>query len=297
GDAAAAPARRRCGRELPGLDRGPPRAARRRGPDRRRRDRERPRPLDHGVRDGGARESLARRPVGSEPHRAGRGRVGVLAAGAAAGCGGAAGDRARGGRARARRLRGPAPRGTRGRPGTPGGEPARRPLRAARAARGGGRARHAPARDARGPPGPVIRLLGTGGRALYTRALVGALAITIAIHVAAYMLNAVLPFRATALGATGTQVGLMFSVTAGVAMFFRPVVGGWADRHGVRVVLVPGVIVRALTSSRPHAPAPPPSGAGPGPLLSRHLAPGRGGRPRRHRAPAAGRHRVELLPR
>ena len=53
----------------------------------------------------------------------------------------------------------------------------------------------------------MIRLLGVGGRALYTRALAGALLITIAIHVAAYMLNAVLPFRATALGATGTQVG------------------------------------------------------------------------------------------
>jgi len=103
----------------------------------------------------------------------------------------------------------------------------------------------------------VIRLLGTGGRALYTRALVGALAITIAIHVAAYMLNAVLPFRATALGATGTQVGLMFSVTAGAAMIFRPVVGGWVDSHGVRVVLVPGVIVLALTSLGLHAAASP----------------------------------------
>jgi len=63
----------------------------------------------------------------------------------------------------------------------------------------------------------------------------------------------VLPFRATALGATGTQVGLMFSVTAGVAMFFRPVVGGWVDRHGVRMVLIPGVVVLALTSLGLHA--------------------------------------------
>ena len=98
----------------------------------------------------------------------------------------------------------------------------------------------------------MIRVLGAGGRALYTRALTGALLITIAIHVAAYMLNAVLPFRATALGATGTQVGLMFSVTAGVAMFFRPVVGGWVDRHGVRVVLIPGVVVLAFTSLGLH---------------------------------------------
>ena len=103
----------------------------------------------------------------------------------------------------------------------------------------------------------MIPFLGAGGRALYTRALLGALSITIAIHVAAYMLNAVLPFRAAALGATGTQMGLMFSVTAGVAMFFRPVVGGWVDRHGVRVVLVPGVIVLALTSLGLHAAASP----------------------------------------
>jgi MFS family permease len=99
----------------------------------------------------------------------------------------------------------------------------------------------------------VAALFGAGGRALYTRALIGSLAITIAIHVAAYMLNAVLPFRATALGATGTQVGLLFSVTAGVAMFLRPVVGGWVDRYGVRAVLVPGVAVLALTSLGFHA--------------------------------------------
>jgi MFS family permease len=98
----------------------------------------------------------------------------------------------------------------------------------------------------------VISVLGGGGRALYTRTLTGALAIAIAIHVAVYMLSAVLPFRATALGATGTQVGLMFSVTAGVAMFFRPVVGGWVDRYGVRVVLIPGVLVLALTSLGLH---------------------------------------------
>jgi MFS family permease len=94
----------------------------------------------------------------------------------------------------------------------------------------------------------VAALLGTGGRALFTRALIGSLTITIAIHIAAYMLNAVLPFRATELGASGIEVGLLFSATAGVAMFLRPVVGGWVDRHGVRAVLVPGVAVLALTS-------------------------------------------------
>lgn len=83
---------------------------------------------------------------------------------------------------------------------------------------------------------------------LYTRPLVAALAITIAIHVATYLLQAVLPFHATALGATGTQVGFLFSMNAGVAMFLRPAVGGWVDRYGVRVVLVPGVLVLALTS-------------------------------------------------
>ena len=88
--------------------------------------------------------------------------------------------------------------------------------------------------------------------ALYTRALVAALAITIAIHVATYLLQAVLPFHATALGATGTQVGFLFSMNAGVAMFLRPAVGSWVDRYGVRVVLVPGVTVLALTSLAFH---------------------------------------------
>lgn len=88
--------------------------------------------------------------------------------------------------------------------------------------------------------------------ALYTRALMAAVAITIAIHVATYLLQAVLPFHATALGATGTQVGFLFSMNAGVAMFLRPAVGGWVDRYGVRVVLVPGVMVLALTSLAFH---------------------------------------------
>jgi MFS family permease len=87
---------------------------------------------------------------------------------------------------------------------------------------------------------------------LYTRALVAALAITTAIHVATYLIQAVLPFHATALGATGTQVGFLFSMNAGVAMFLRPAVGSWVDRYGVRVVLVPGVTVLALTSLAFH---------------------------------------------
>jgi MFS family permease len=73
---------------------------------------------------------------------------------------------------------------------------------------------------------------------LYTRALVAALAITSAIHVATYLLQAVLPFHATALGATGTQVGFLFSMNAGVAMFLRPA--------------VPGMLVLALTSLAFH---------------------------------------------
>ncbi|HET6368095.1 MAG TPA: MFS transporter, partial [Pseudomonadales bacterium] len=93
--------------------------------------------------------------------------------------------------------------------------------------------------------------------ALYTRALLAAIAITIAIHVATYLLQAVLPFHATALGATGTQVGFLFSMNAGVAMFLRPAVGGWVDRYGVRVVLVPGMLVLALTSLAFHAAASP----------------------------------------
>src|SRR5262245_58509926 len=41
---------------------------------------------------------------------------------------------------------------------------------------------------------------------------------------------------------------MLFSVSAFASMFLRPVVGGWVDRHGVRPVLVPGVLALAATA-------------------------------------------------
>lgn len=52
----------------------------------------------------------------------------------------------------------------------------------------------------------------------------------------------------TRLGGTPTQVGLLFSVMAGVTVFLRPLAGGWIDRHGARITLLPGVGILAATS-------------------------------------------------
>jgi MFS family permease len=50
-----------------------------------------------------------------------------------------------------------------------------------------------------------------------------------------------------ALGASKTQVGLLFSVSAGVSMVMRPLVGGWIDRYGFRRVMLPGALVLVAT--------------------------------------------------
>jgi hypothetical protein len=55
--------------------------------------------------------------------------------------------------------------------------------------------------------------------ALFTPTLVACLAITSAVHIAVYMLNTTLPLRMVALGASKTQVGLLFSVGAGLLLF------------------------------------------------------------------------------
>jgi hypothetical protein len=61
--------------------------------------------------------------------------------------------------------------------------------------------------------------------ALFTPTLVACLAITSAVHVAVYMLNTTLPLHMVAVGASKTQVGLLFSVGTGVSMVMRPLVG------------------------------------------------------------------------
>ena len=92
----------------------------------------------------------------------------------------------------------------------------------------------------------VAVLLGSGGRALVTRTLVGCLAISVGVHVVIYLLNAMLPLHVVGLGGSKTQVGLLFSRDDGVSMVLRPLVGGWVDRLGARAVMLPGVAVLAL---------------------------------------------------
>jgi MFS family permease len=83
--------------------------------------------------------------------------------------------------------------------------------------------------------------------ALFNPTLVTCLAITSAVHIAVYMLNTTLPLHMVALGATKTEVGLLFSVGSGVSMVMRPLVGGWIDRYGFRRVMLPGALVLVAT--------------------------------------------------
>jgi MFS family permease len=90
-------------------------------------------------------------------------------------------------------------------------------------------------------------------RAVLTGALLACFGITAALHLATVLLNTLLPLHVTALGATKTQVGLLFSVTTLVGMVLRPAVGGWVDRHGARRVIVPGALLLLATSLAFHA--------------------------------------------
>lgn len=82
---------------------------------------------------------------------------------------------------------------------------------------------------------------------LFTPTLVACLVITSAVHVAVYMLNTTLPLHMVAVGASKTQVGLLFSVGSGVSMVMRPLVGGWIDRYGFRPVMLSGALVLVAT--------------------------------------------------
>lgn len=87
-----------------------------------------------------------------------------------------------------------------------------------------------------------------GSRVAFTPVLVTCYAITLAVHVGSIALSTLLPFQMVALGGSGTQVGLLFSVTTVVSMALRPILGSWVDRVGARWVLIPGVAALGLTS-------------------------------------------------
>jgi MFS family permease len=57
------------------------------------------------------------------------------------------------------------------------------------------------------------------------------------------------PFQMVALGGSGTQVGLLFSVTTLVSMVFRPTIGGWVDRVGARALTSLGLQLAATSAT------------------------------------------------
>jgi MFS family permease len=79
--------------------------------------------------------------------------------------------------------------------------------------------------------------------AALTPPIVACFAVTALAHAAVYLLNALLPLHAAALGATSTEVGLLFTVATTSSMVLRPLVGGWNDRCGFRRVALPGAAV------------------------------------------------------
>ena len=75
-----------------------------------------------------------------------------------------------------------------------------------------------------------------------------ALSISVAAHLAVYGLTPVLSLHLVALGASSTQVGLLFSVFSLVAVVLRPAAGLLIDRRGIRWALLPGAFLVVLTS-------------------------------------------------
>ena len=72
--------------------------------------------------------------------------------------------------------------------------------------------------------------------------------LTFVLHAATYLLNTQLPLHLLALGGSHAQIGWLFGVTTAVGMVLRPQVGGWTDRYGARVVMIPGAIALVATT-------------------------------------------------
>jgi MFS family permease len=78
--------------------------------------------------------------------------------------------------------------------------------------------------------------------------LATAVGISIAAHMAVYGLSPVLSLHVVALGGSATQVGVLFSVFALVAVVLRPLAGVWIDRRGIRPALLTGAALVVLAS-------------------------------------------------
>jgi MFS family permease len=91
-----------------------------------------------------------------------------------------------------------------------------------------------------------LKVSGLGGT--MSAPLATALAISVAAHVAVYGLTPVVSLHVVARGGSSTDVGVLFSVFALVAVVLRPLAGAWIDRHGLRSALLPGAALMVLAS-------------------------------------------------
>jgi MFS family permease len=96
-------------------------------------------------------------------------------------------------------------------------------------------------------PGAVpLKLSGLGGA--ISAPLATALAISVAAHVAVYGLTPVMSLHVVARGGSSTDVGVLFSVFALVAVVLRPLAGTWIDRGGLRSALLPRAALMVVAS-------------------------------------------------
>jgi MFS family permease len=97
-----------------------------------------------------------------------------------------------------------------------------------------------------GPGAVTLTLRGLGGT--ISAPLATALALSVAAHTAVYGLTPVMSLHVVAQGGSSTDVGVLFSVFALVAVVLRPLAGAWIDRRGLRSALLPGALLMVLAS-------------------------------------------------
>jgi MFS family permease len=96
-------------------------------------------------------------------------------------------------------------------------------------------------------PGAVpLKLPGLGGT--ISAPLATALAVSVAAHAAVYGLTPVMSLHVVARGGSSTDVGVLFSVFALVAVVLRPLAGAWIDRGELRSALLPGAALIVVAS-------------------------------------------------
>lgn len=81
-------------------------------------------------------------------------------------------------------------------------------------------------------------------RVLAKEALLPVLAMTL-IQLSFFSIVSFLVVYGIQMGVPQSHIGLYFAVQAGILVFLRPIVGGFADRHGCRRAIAPGLLVYA----------------------------------------------------